>query len=216
MRIARIITLPGVILLTGSSVLIAQVSTPKTTTTVSTAQGNTKQINVLQPLEQMVTNLRALKLTGDPDLDYVAVAKTQTLGTQNLLKSIGQTNPDSALMQTAITMVAATKTDLETINTIQKDLKPTRPNALFATQQKRTIAAIAEKIKQSASDYKLKKDFTKNLYILLGDQRQDAINLATNYLKFGKNTKLRNFAQQAVEKANLDLDILRKLQTPNR
>ena len=211
MHKATILSLLGV--LWPTSALLAQVATPKTTTIVSTARGDTRKINLLRPLQRMSADLRALKTTGDPDLDYVAVAKIQTLGTQHLLQVIGQTHPDSALTQAARTMAANTKTDLETLNTIQKDLKPPRPNALFAQQQQRTIAAIRRKIAQSASDYKLKPTFDKNIYILLGDQRQDHINVATNYLKFGKNTELRNFAQQAVEKANLDLDIIKRLQT---
>lgn len=50
----------------------------------------------------------------------------------------------------------------------------------------------------------------------MSDQRQDALDLATNYLKFGKDIALRNYAQEAVAKANLDLDIIKRLQSTIR
>lgn len=204
------------VLLTSPSVLFAQVATPKATTTVNTAQGTTKKINLLQPLEKMAMGLNALKTTADPDLDYAAAANVHAQSTQELMKAIAQTHRDSALTQTAIAMAAKLKTDQETINMIQRSLKPTRKNTLFANEQQRAIAAITRKVHQSVSEPKLANDFTKNTYILMRDQRQDALNLATNYLKFGKDIALRNYAQEAVAKANLDLDIIKRLQSTIR
>ncbi|WP_420148611.1 DUF305 domain-containing protein [Spirosoma sp.] len=169
------------------------------------------KIDLLPSVQQMIAKMKKLKLTGDPDIDYVAQARLHMQGTQELLKGIIDAQSDSALTQAAKTMLSTAETDLATIDKLQNELKPVKPNTAFVKQQKQVIAAISEKIKQSASSYKLTQNPWANMAILLSDQRQDAINLATSYLQFGKNTELRNFAQQSVEKAKLDLDIIKNI-----
>lgn len=214
------IWLLGLLLVAGSSGLFAQVSTrtptPATTASVSTTVGETRTINLLQPLQQMITKIKALQPTGDPDFDFAFVAKVHTQGTQDLLSAILQAGPDSALTQAVKTMLSTARTDGVTVTSLMKELKPTRPNATFTKQQNRTIAAISEKLKQSASTYKLTSNLAKNGAILVNDQRQDAVNLATTYLQFGRNTDLRNFAQQSIEKAKSDLDLIKNLSKTNR
>lgn len=187
----------------------AVTSPTATTATVSKASGQPQKINLLVPVQQMIKKLKKLEPTGDPDFDYAFVAKIHTQGTQELLTAINQTDLDSALAQAAKTMLSTAKKDIATITALLRDIKPTRPNAAFAKQQSRTIEAMSEKIKQSASTYKLTSMPDSNTVILLLDQRQDAINIATSYLQFGRNTGLRNFAQQSIEKAKLDIDVVR-------
>lgn len=169
------------------------------------------KIDLVPPMQQMLAKMKALKATGDPDVDYAHQARLHMQGTQDLLKAIIEAQSDSALTQAAKTMLSTAETDLTTLSNLLKELKPAKPNPVFAKQQSRVIAAISEKIKQSASSYKLTGNPWANINILLSDQRQDALNLATSYLQFGKKTALRNFAQQSIEKAKLDIGIIRNL-----
>lgn len=169
------------------------------------------KINLLPPLQAMIGKMKKGKATGDPDRDFAAQAWLHTQGTHALLKVILGLQSDSALTQVAKTMLSAAETNLSSLKSLQKELKPGQANAAFAKQQQRVLAAMSEKIKQSASSYKLTTNPEANIAILLSDQRQDDINLATNYLQFGKHTELRNFAQQSVEKAKLDIDIIKSL-----
>ena len=210
----RISKLLSMLLVFGSMNIGAQpvpAPTSPTTTTVGTAPGEPEKIDLLRPLQQMITKLKKLQPTGDPDFDFAFVAKIHTQGTQDLLKAVSQTAPDSALTQATKTMLSTAVTDMATLTKLLRALKPGRPNAAFAKQQSRTIAAISEKIKQSATPDKLGFDLDTNTVILLTDQRQDAINVATTYLQFGRNTDLRNFAQQSIEKAKLDIDVIKNL-----
>lgn len=169
------------------------------------------KVDLLPPMQQMIAKMKKLKATGNPDIDFAAQARLHTQGTQALLNAILSVQSDSALTQAAKTMLAAAETNLVSLANLQKELKPGQRNAAFSKQQKRVIAAMSEKIKQSASNDKLTRNPEANIAILLSDQRQDDINLATSYLQFGKDAELRNFAQQSVEKAKLDLDIIKSL-----
>ncbi|UHG93547.1 DUF305 domain-containing protein [Spirosoma oryzicola] len=208
-RISKLLILT---LLMGCSAVFAQtIDSPKTNTATSAASGQPLKTSLLPPMQEMAQKLKTVKITGDPDADYITLAKIHTQGTHDLLKAVLEVQSDSALTQAAKTMLSTAETDLASLNTIQKELKPGRANAAFAKQQRRVVAAIQEKIKQSASSYKLTDQPGKNLAIVLKDQRQDAANLATSYLQFGKETELRNFAQQSIEKVKLDLGIIENL-----
>ncbi len=205
------IYLLGILLAVANSGVVAQTAPATNNTKTRKTPAQPLKIDLLPAMQQMIGKLKQMKATGDPDIDFATSATLHTQGTQNLLKAILGVQPDSALTQAVKTMLANTKTDLATLDKQLKDRKPARPNAAFARQQSRIMAAIQEKIKQSASRYKLTGNAGQNIAILLGDQRQDAMNLATAYLPFGKNTELRNFAQQSVEKARLDIDIIKNL-----
>lgn len=197
-----------------TSVVLAQNMYRTDSSKTNTSAAQPLKVDLLPPMQEMIGRMKAVKPTSDPDIDFANQAKLHTQGTRDLLKVILSVQSDSALTQAANTMLSTAETDLTTLSTLSKTLKPTRRDAAFVKQQNRVIAAIREKINQSASAYKLTKNPEANIHLLLNDQRQDAINLATNYLLFGKNTELRNFAQQSVEKAKLDIDILKNL--PNR
>lgn len=207
----------GILLTVATSSGVFAQTTPATDSSKTPqAPAQPLKIDLLPPMQRMVATMKKAKATGDPDVDFARQATIHTHGTQELLKAILSVQPDSALTQTIKTMQATTETDLTTLDKLLKEIKPNRPNAAFTKQQGRVIAAIQEKIKQSASRYKLTNNPDQNIAILLSDQRQDAVNLATAYLQFGKNIELRNFAQQSVEKAKLDIDIIKNLQKVSR
>lgn len=156
---------------------------------------------LLQPMQQMVTKLKKLEATGDPDFDYAFVAKIHAQGEQDFLKQALQSAKDSSLRQMAQTLSAGTQADITMLDGTLRQLKPSRPNQAFTQQQSRNIEAINLKLQQTGSSDKLTNDVDKNIIALLSDHQQDAIDMATTYLQYGKNTALRTYAQQLVDKA---------------
>ena len=154
---------------------------------------------LLLPLQQMVTKLKKLQATGDPDFDYAFVAKIHAQGEQDFLKQAMQSAKDSSLRQMAQTLSTADQADVAMLDGTLRQLKPSRPNQAFTQQQSRNIEAI--NLKLTGSSDKLTSDVDKNVISLLSDHQQDAIDMATTYLQYGKNAALRTYAQQLVDKS---------------
>lgn len=168
---------------------------------VSVSQPDPAKTALLQPMQQMVTKLKKLQATGDPDFDYAFVAKIHAQGEQDFLKQAMQLSKDSSTQQMAQTLITGTQADITMLDGTLRQIKPSRPNQAFTQQQSRNIEAINLKLQQTGASDKLTSDVDKNVVALLSDHQQDAIDMATTYLQYGKNSALRTYAQQLVEKA---------------
>lgn len=200
------------ILLSGSSLAACAQATTTGTTTAATTSDPAKTA-LLTPLQQGITKLKKLVASGDPDFDYAFQAKVHTQATQDLLKQEIQSGKNTELVNTAKAMLPTTDADITMLDGTVRQLKPTRPNQAFTQQQSRNIEAMNLKLQQTGTSDKLTSDLDKNFAVLLLDQRQDAIDMATTYLQYGKNDALRTYAQQLVDKAKQDMSTL-KVQQP--
>ncbi len=165
------------------------------------AQPDPAKAALLLPMQQMVTRLKKLQATGDPDFDYAFQAKVHAQGEQDFLKQVLLNTKDSTLNQMAQLRISETTTDMAMLDGTLKQIKPSRPNQAFTQQQSRNIEAINLKVQQTGTNDKLSADVDKNVAVLLADHQQDAFDLATTYLQFGRNSALRTYAQQIVTKA---------------
>lgn len=166
---------------------------------------------LLQPLQQMITKMKKLQSTGDPDFDYAFQAKIHTQGAQDLMKQEIQNGKDSSLKQMAQTLLTASTADINLLDGALKEIKPTRPNQAFTQQQTRNLEAMSLKLQQTGASDKLSDSVDKNYMALMLDQRQDAIDMATNYLQYGKNSSLRSFAQQLVDKSMQQVEMMKTM-----
>ncbi|AUD04701.1 DUF305 domain-containing protein [Spirosoma pollinicola] len=196
------------LLSSGSMIACAQATTGAATASAQPASDPAKT-TLLQPLQQMIAKMKKLQATGDPDFDYAFQAKIHTQGAQDLLKQEIQNGKDTALKQMAKTMLAASDADVAMLNGTLTEIKPTRPNQAFVQQQSRNVEAMSLKLQQTGASDKLTSDIDKNFSTLLLDQRQDAIDMATLYLQYGKNSTLKNFAQQLVDKSKQQMSALK-------
>lgn len=156
---------------------------------------------LLLPMQQMVQKLKKLEASGDPDFDYAFQAKIHAQGEQDFLKQVMQSAKDASLKEMAQTLSTGTQADITMLDGTLRQLKPSRPNQAYTQQQSRNIEAINLKLQQTGSSDRLTSDIDKNVIVLLSEHQQDAIDMAKTYLEFGKNTALRTYAQQVVEKA---------------
>lgn len=177
----------------------------------ASAQPEPAKTTLLQPMQQMITKLKKLQATGDPDFDYAFQAKVHNQGVQDLLKQEIQNGKNDSLKQMAQSMLTAAQTDQATIDATLKQLKPSRPNQAFTQQQNRNIEAMNLKLQQTGSSDKLTNDIDKNFKVLLLDQRQDAIDLAATYLQYGRNNTLRTYAEQMTAKAKQEMEKIKAM-----
>ena len=194
----------------GSLAACAQATTGAATASAAPASDPAKT-TLLQPLQQMISKLKKLQATGDPDFDYAFQAKIHTQGAQDLLKQEVQNGQDASLKQMAQTLLSASETDINLLNGALTDIKPTRPNQAFVQQQSRNLEAMSLKLQQTGSSDKLTSNLDTNFSTLLLDQRQDAIDMATTYLQYGKNSTLRTFAQQLVDKSKQQVEQMKAM-----
>ena len=159
------------------------------------------KIALLLPMQQMVTKLKKLQATGDPDFDYAFVAKIHAQGEQDFLNQALQVAKDSSIKEMAQTLMTSTQADVTMLDGTLRQIKPSRPNQAFTQQQSRNIEAINLKLQANGTGDKLTGDVDKNVIALLSDHQQDAIDMATTYLQYGKNDALKTYAQQLVDKA---------------
>ncbi|SOD89796.1 DUF305 domain-containing protein [Spirosoma fluviale] len=194
----------------GSLVACAQATTGAATASASTASDPAKTM-LLQPLQQMVTKLKKLQATGDPDFDYAFQAKIHAQGAQDLLKQEIQNGKDSSLKKMAQTLLTASESELSQLNNTLSGIKPTRPNQAFTQQQNRNVEAINLKLQQTGSSDKLTSNLDSNFSTLLIDQRQDAIDLARTYLQYGKNNTLKAYAQQLIDQSTQQMQQMKTM-----
>lgn len=193
------------ITLSGSSMLACAQATTGSTAAASTTTADPAKTKLLLPMQQMMQTLKKLQPTGDPDFDYSFQAKAHLQGEQELLKQEIANGKDTTLKKMAQTMLDGTQTDLSLIDATMRQLKPTRPNQAFVQQQNKNMQAMALKLQQGGTADKLTSDFDKNFVTVLLDHRQDAIDMATTYLQYGKNDTLRNYAQKLVTQAKTEM-----------
>lgn len=180
--------------------------------TAATTTGDPAKTALLTPLQQGITKLKKLVATGDPDFDYAFQAKIHTQAAQDLLKQEIQNGKDTAMQNMAKTMLPKTDTDISMLDGTVRQLKPTRPNQAFTQQQSRNVEAMNLKLQQTGSSDKLTGNIDKNFSTLLLDVRQDAIDMATTYLQYGKNDALRAYAQQLIDKSKQEMNTLKTQQ----
>lgn len=203
-------------LLTTSSSLAAcaqakrsvQFSSARTATATTV---DSSKIKLVMPLQQTVTKLKKLSATGDPDFDYSFQAKTQAQGLQDFLKQAIANGKDSSLQQMAKQLLEATTADIATIDATMRQLKPTRPNQMFTQQQSQNIEAMNLKLQKTNGNDTLSKDYDATFATLLMEQRQDAADMATTYLQYGKNDTLRSYAQQLVDQSKKQINTLKAM-----
>ena len=200
----------AVMLAGGSLAACAQATTSGTT--ASTASGDPAKTTLLSPLQQTITQLKKLSATGDPDFDYAFQAKIHAQGTQNLLNQEIQNGKDTALTQMAKSLLPGTAADITLLDGTMRQLKPTRPNQAFTQQQSRNIEAMSLKLQQTGSSDKLTSNLDKNFSVLMLDQRQDAIDMATTYLQYGNNATLKTYAQQLIDKSKQQINSIKAQQ----
>ncbi len=197
----------------GSLAACAQATTGAATASAAPASDPSKT-TLLQPLQQMIAKMKKVQATGDPDFDYAVQAKLHTQGAQDLIKQEIQNGKDTAVQQMAKTLLPLNEADVNLLNGALTEIKPTRPNQAFVQQQSRNVEAMNLKLQQTGSSDKLTSNLDNNFSTLLLDQRQDAIDMATTYLQYGKNSTLRTFAQQLVDKSKQQMAQLKALPAP--
>ncbi|MFD2932742.1 DUF305 domain-containing protein [Spirosoma flavum] len=194
----------------GSLVACAQATTSAATASAPPTSDPAKTM-LLQPLQQMIAKMKKLQATGDPDFDYAFQAKIHTQGALDLLKQEIQNGKDSSLKQMAKSLQPVFEADMNLLDGTLKEVKPTRPNQAFVQQQSRNLEAMSLKLQQTGSSDKLTSDIDNNFSTLFLDQHQDAIDMATGYLQYGKNSTLRTFAQQLVDKSKQQMQQIKAL-----
>lgn len=160
----------------------------------------------------MVNKLKKLEATGDPDFDYAFQAKIHGQGLQDLMKQEIQGGKDTSMKQMAQTLLTATQSDASVLDATLRQIKPNRPIQAYAQQQSRNVEAMTLKLQQTGASDKLTSSIDKNFVALMLDQRQDAIDMATTYLQFGKNNDLRTYAQQQIDKSKQIIEQLKTAQ----
>lgn len=188
----------------------AQATTSAATSTQSAS--DPAKTTLLIPLQQTATKIKKLVATGDPDFDYAFQAKIHAQGAQDLLKQEIQNGKDTSLLKMAKTLLPATEADINLVDGTMRQLKPTRPSQAFTQQQSRNIEAMSLKLQQTGSSDKLTSNLDKNFATLLADQRQDAIDMATTYLQYGKNETLRTYAQQLIDRSKKEIEQIKGMQ----
>lgn len=186
-------------LISGASVLACAQAKPKSARL--SAQPDPSKAALLQPMQQMIQKLKKLEATGDPDFDYALQAKIHAQGAQDFLKIAMQNAKDASLKEMAQTLSTGTQTEITMLDGTLRQIKPARPNQAFTQQQSRNVEAMNLKLQQTGTSDRLTTDVDKNVVVLLSEHQQDAIDMATTFLQYGKNTALRTYAQQVIDKA---------------
>lgn len=172
-------------------------------------------IKLLMPLQLAATKLKRLVATGDPDYDYAFQAKIHAQGIQDFLKQEVQAGKDSALQQLAQILMADATSDATMLDETMRQMKPTRPNQMFTQQQGKIVDALNVSLQKAAKSDSMTGDVDKNFVFLLAEQRQAGVDMATNFLKYGRNDTLRTYAQQFIDKSNKEMDQLKAMDKKN-
>lgn len=150
---------------------------------------------LVAPMQQAATKLKALQPTGDPDFDYVFRMRLLGQGALDMAK-VAAAQGSEAVKQKAQAFVDAKQKELADMETLQRQLRPTRPNAAYNQQQSQQIQAIILKMQPDGVPAKMTGKIDDDFNALLTEYTRDATDLSKMYLTYGTNATVKGIAQK--------------------
>jgi len=172
------------------SILFSVSALAQTSTTVTSP--------LVGPVQQSVTKLKALQATGDPDFDYVFRMRLLGQGAVDMAKIEAVQGTDTTTKQKAQAFVEAKTKELAELESMQRQLRPTRPNMAYTQQQSRQIQAIILKMQPDGIPAQMTGKVDDDFNALMTEYTRDASDFSKAYLTFGNNASVKAMAQKMV------------------
>lgn len=176
---------------TGLFSIILTASTFAQTSTTATSP-------LVEPVQQSVTKLKALQATGDPDFDYVFRMRLLGQGAVDMAKIEVAQGTDSTARQKAQAFIDTKTKQLAELESMQRQMRPTRPNAAYTQQQSRQVQAIILKMQPDGVPAKLTGKIDDDFAALMTEYTRDASDFSKAYLTYGNNASVKAIAQKMV------------------
>jgi uncharacterized protein (DUF305 family) len=172
------------------SILLTASTFAQTSTTVTSP--------LVGPVLQSMNKMKALQATGDPDFDYVFRMRVLGQGALDMAKIEVAQGVDSTAKQKAQVFVDTKTKELADLESMQRQMRPTRPNAAYTQQQSRQVQAIILKMQPDGVPAKLTGKIDDDFTALMTEYTRDASDFSKAYLNYGNNASVKAIAQKMV------------------
>lgn len=163
----------------------------------ASALAQTSTSPLVAPVQQSATKLKALQATGDPDFDYIFRIRLLGQGAVDMAKVAAAQGSD-AIKAKAQAFIDAKQKELTELESMQRQMRPTRPNQAYTQQQSQQIQAIVLKMQPDGVPAKMTGKIDDDFTALMTEYTRDASDLSKMYLAHGNNASLKAIAQKMV------------------
>ncbi|WP_345245677.1 DUF305 domain-containing protein [Nibrella saemangeumensis] len=175
----------------------------------SSATTGTAKSQLMPTVNRMMDKLKAMRMTGDPDFDYVLLIRTHHLGEIELAQEAVKSLQNAGMKQLAQTLITRKQNEVNQLESALKQIKPSRANQAFVQSQNQKLEAMKLNFEQGTLEKKLAGNVDTDYAMIMLEHHRDAIDITQDYLQYGKNQTLRSLAQQILTNAKSDSDQLK-------
>ncbi|GAA4399569.1 hypothetical protein GCM10023187_11650 [Nibrella viscosa] len=162
-------------------------------------------------VNRMMDKLKTMRLSGDPDFDYVFLMRTHHLSEIELAQEAAKSMQNSAMKQMAQAMISRKQKEVDQLESALKQIRPSRANQAFVQAQNQKLEAMKLNLQEGTLAGKLTGKLDTDYATIMLEHQRDAIDITQDYLQHGQNQALRSLAQQILANAQSDSEQLKTL-----
>ncbi len=150
--------------------------------------------NIMMTIMHNSMNMDSMKHSGDPDHDFAIMMKDHHMGAIKMAEEELKTGDDAKMREMATMMKEMQEKEILELDSFLKAHQPTGMNMDFTSEAK----AAMHKMETDADKQLLTGDTDHDFASLMIPHHVSATDMATSYLKYGKDGKLRAMAEKMV------------------
>ncbi|GAB3252971.1 hypothetical protein GCM10027347_12470 [Larkinella harenae] len=180
--------------------------------TESASRSSTNVANqvLMQPLANLLNQLKATKRIGDPDHDYAVLLRIHDRTAAELLQQGLRSSKSPALTTALQRMMAEQEREVNELRKIAIQIRSGGPNPEFTQLIDQKLLAMELDLKNELNG-RMTGDADKDFLTVLTQHQQDSIDLTEAYLPFAKDASLKTYAQQLLENRRRDQEKMRAM-----
>jgi uncharacterized protein (DUF305 family) len=151
---------------------------------------------MMEPMNAMMSSMKAMKMTGDMDIDFANMMIAHHQAAIDMANIEVHQGTDEALKTMAKAMIAAQEIEIAAFRKIFNNIKMPAMNER-ASQS--TMMETMDKMMTSMSSAPMTGNMNKDFALMMIPHHEGAISMAKEQLAKGKNAELKNLAQKIID-----------------
>jgi uncharacterized protein (DUF305 family) len=187
-------------------------TTGKTENTTGSMGGTSSQSGLMDIMNETMTDLEKIKMSGDPDKDFATMMIEHDKGAIKMADLEINSGKDQKLVTLAKKIKASEEKN-------SKDLKNVSMNLKSSAQNKDFMNKVTSNMKSSKSKMQTTKtsgDIDKDFATLMSMHHQQGIEMAKLEKQYGKDTKLKPMAERIMMEHEKDVKELKNWMQNNK
>jgi|GEM_PF-274626 len=166
---------------------------------------------LMSPMMQMLDKMKAVRKTGNPDMDYATLTKIHHQGEIDLARQGISSGQDLRLVTMARLQAAQKENEIEELDRAMKNLgSGGAANQAFTQATDQKLKAM-EMDMQNGMNGKMEGTFDRDFLNVMIQHHQDGIDMSQSYLRHAKDPVLRAHAERAIANGKKEIALMKDI-----